>query len=121
MNNDKIIERLKHFDYKYELNGQILKVFLPMFCYLKITIKSDKVKMTSHINFGFRFLSLEYNFLIYAFGLYILTWYFWPTLNKAGFVLLGLMFIYFIVCFIKIETVKIILHNWIENDNKIHQ
>ena len=116
-NPDKIIDRLKSFNYKYELNGQILKVYLPMFCYLKIDFKSEKLKMTSHLNFGFRFLPLEYNFLIYGFGLYILTWYFWTTLNKAVFLLFGLFVVHFVVCFIKIETMRIIIHNWIESDN----
>jgi hypothetical protein len=114
---DKIIDRLKIFNYKYELNGQTIKVFLPMFCYLKIDFKSDKLKMTSHLNFGFRFLPLEYNFLIYGFGLYILAWYNWTTLNKAIFLLLGLFVIHFVVCFIKIEALRTTIHNWVENDN----
>jgi hypothetical protein len=115
---EKIIDRLKLFNYKYELNGQTLKVFLPMFCYLKIDFKSDKIKMTSHLNFAFRFLPLEYNFLIYGLGLYILAWYKWKTLNKGFFLLFGLVLVHFVVCFIKIETLRIIIHNWIENDNK---
>ena len=113
---DKIIDRLKLFSYKYEINGQTLKVFLPMFCYLKIDFKSDKIKMTSHLNFGFRFLPLEYNFLIYGFGLYILAWYNWTTLNKAIFLLLGLFVIHFVVCFIKIEALRTTIHNWVEHD-----
>ncbi len=115
---DKIVDRLKMFNYKYELSGQTLKVFLPMFCYLKIDFKTDKVKMTSHLNFGFRFLPLEYNFLIYGLVLFTLAWYNWTTLNKAIFLLLGLFVVQFVVCFIKIETQRIIVHNWIENDNK---
>ena len=114
---DKIIDRLKIFNYKYELNGHSLKVFLPMFCYLKIDFKSDKLKMTSHLNFGFRFLPLEYNFLIYGFVLYILAWYNWTTLNKAIFLLLGMFVIHFVVCFIKIEALRTTIHNWVENDN----
>jgi hypothetical protein len=116
-NPDKIIDRLKFFNYKYEFNGQTLKVFLPMFCYLKIDFKSDKFKMTSHLNFGFHFLPLEYNFLIYGFGLYILAWYNWTTLNKAIFLLLGLFVIHFAVCFIKIEALRTTIQNWVEHDN----
>lgn len=100
---DKIIERLKLFNYKYERNGQILKVFLPMFCYLKIEFKSDKIKMTSHLNFGFHFLPLEYNFLIYGLGLYILAWFNWTTLNKAIFLLLGLFVVQFVVFLLKLK------------------
>ena len=116
-NPDKIIDRLKFFNYKYEINGQTLKVFLPMFCYLKIDFKSGKFKMTSHLNFGFRFLPLEYNFLIYGFGLYILAWYNWTTLNKAIFLLFGLFVIHFVVCFIKIEALRTTIQNWVEQDN----
>ena len=118
VNPEKIIERLKIYNYKYELDGQILKVILPMFCYLKLDFRSDKFKITSHINFGFPSLPLELNFILYGLSLYILTWYFWTTLNKAFFLLLGLVIIYHVVCFIKIETMKIIIHNWIESDNK---
>ncbi len=115
---DKIIDKLKLFNYKYELAGQTLKVFLPLFCYLKIDFKTDKVKMTSHLNFGFSFLSLEYNFLIYGLGLYILAWYKWATMNKGVFLLFGLMVVHFVVCFIKIETTRIIILHWIDNNNQ---
>jgi len=115
---NKIIDRLKIFNYKYELNGQILKVFLPMFCFLKIDFKSEKVKMTSHLKFGFHFLPLEYNFLLYGLGIYTLAWYNWTTLNKGVFLLLGLIVIHFVVCFIKIEALRIMIHNWLENDNE---
>jgi len=117
-NYDKIVYRLKLFNYKHELKGQTLKVFLPMYCYLKIDFESDRLKMTSRLNFGFRFLPLEYNFLIYGLGLYILAWYKWTTLNKGIFLLFGLVVVHFVVCFIKIETLKIIIHNWIESDSK---
>ena len=116
-NPDKIVDRLKIYNYKYELNGQKLKVFLPMFCYLKIDFKLDKVKMTSHLNFGFSILPLEYNFLIYGFGLYILAWFNWTTLNKGIFLLLGLFVIHFVVCFIKIEALRTTIQNWVEHDD----
>ena len=114
---DKIIDRLKIFNYKYKLKGQTLKVFLPMFCYLKIDFKSGKVKMTSHLNFAFRFLPLEYNFLIYGLALYILVWFNWTTLNKAIFLLFRLFIIHFVVCVIKIEALRSTIQNWLENDN----
>jgi len=115
---ENIISRLKFFNYRYELRGTRLKVFLPMLCYLKIDFKNGKMKMSSGLDFGFNFLSLEYNFIIYSFILYILTWYKWATLPRAGFLILGLFVIYFVVCFIKIESLKIIIHNWIERDRR---
>jgi hypothetical protein len=116
-NFDKIILRLKTFNYDYELKGSTLKVFLPMLCYLKINSGPDKIKITSRISFGFRFLPIEINFVIYGLFLYCLTWFQWTNLNKGIFALFGIMLIYFVICFIKLEILRSILHNWIEKDS----
>ena len=113
----KIVSRLKRFNYKYELNGTTLKIFLPMLCHLKVDFPEDRIKITSRIDFGFRILPIEINFIIYGLVLYILTWFQWAVLNKGIFVLIGIFLILFVVCFIKIETMKSILHNWIEQDS----
>jgi len=116
-NTEKIISRLEFYNYNYELNQANLKINLPLFCYLKIKVNDDSVKLTSRIRFGFSFLSLEWNFIIYGLILYVLAYFQWITLNRGIFVLLGLFVIYFVVCFMKIETMKKIVHNWIENDS----
>jgi len=116
-NTEKIITRLEFFNFNYELDKAILKINLPLFCYLKIKINDDSVKLTSRIRFGFSFLSLEWNFIIYGLILYLLAYFQWITLNRGIFVLLGLFVIYFVVCFMKIETMKKIVHNWIEKDS----
>jgi hypothetical protein len=118
-NSEKIISRLQVFNYDYHLKGTTLKIYLPMMCYLKIDHVADKVKITSRISFGFRFLPIEINFVIYGLFLYCLTWFQWPVLNKGIFALLGIMLIHFVVCFIKIESMKTIVHNWIEKDSQI--
>jgi len=115
-NSNKIIERLTHFNYKYELNNQTIKVFLPMFCYLKINFKNDSVKMTSHLNIGIPILPLEYNFWVYGLSFYILGWYQLRNLNTAIFLLFGVFLIHLVICFIKIESLRIIIHNWMESD-----
>jgi hypothetical protein len=115
-NSDKIISRLETFNYNYELDGKTLKIFLPMLCYLKIKSDSSKLNITSHISFGFRFLPIEINFALYGLALYLLTWFQWTNLNKGLFALLGIFLIYFVVCFIKLESMRSILHNWIEKD-----
>jgi len=117
-NSNKIISRLKYFKYNYRHDGNILKIHLPMSCFLKIKFKDDGIKLSSHIHFGFHFLPLEWNFLIYGLVFYVLAYFQWPTLNKGIFVLLGLFVTYFVVCFIKIETMKSIIHNWLEKDSK---
>ncbi len=118
VNTEKIISRLKFFNYKYELDKTILKIYLPLFCYLKININDDNVKLKSRIRFGVSLLSLEWNFIIYGFAFYLLAYFQWITLNRGIFVLLGLFLIYFLVCFMKIETMKSVVHNWIEKDSK---
>ena len=115
--NEKIIARLKKFDYNFDLNSSTIKIYLPMFCYLKIFYGSEKIKITSHISFGFHFLPIEINFVIYGLILYCLTWFQWTNLNKGIFALFGIMLLYFVVCFIKLETMKSIIHTWIEKSS----
>ena len=116
---EKIASRLKFFKYKYELDGPTLKIFLPIFCYLKIDFREDKVKITSRINFGFKFFPIEINFYIYGLILYLLTWFQWTVLNKGIFMLIGIFLLIFVICIIKIESMKNIVHNWIEKDSLI--
>ena len=117
-NPEKITSRLQLFNYRYELKGTTLKIFLPMLCYLKVSVSNDRVRMTSHLQFGFRFLPLEYNFLIYGVLLYALAWFQWTNINKGVFILFGLLVIHFVICFIKIESMRTIIHNWIEKDSQ---
>lgn len=112
-----IISKLKYFNYKYEIKDETLKIYLPMLCYLKIKIEKNKVKFSSHIRYGFNFLALEYNFLIYSLVLYWLASV-WTAITEGIYVLFALFIIHFVVSFIKIESMKIIIHNWIENENK---
>ncbi len=115
---EKITSRLQLFNYNYELKDTTLKIFLPMFCYLRIRFSPSKIKITSHLQYGFRFLPLEYNFLIYGVILYVLAWFQWTTLNKGVFILFGLLVIHFVICFIKIESMRSIIHQWIEKDSE---
>lgn len=115
---EKITSRLKFFNYNFNLNAKTFKIFLPMLCYLKIKYSNNRVKMSSHLRFGFNFIPLEFNFLIYAAVLYTLAWFQWTTLNKGVFILFGLLVIHFVICFIKIESLKIIIHKWIEDDSR---
>jgi hypothetical protein len=112
----KIVSRLNLFNYKYELYGSTLEISLPIFCYLKIDFSSDTITITSGINFGFRFFSVELNFIIYGLILYLLTWFQWPVLNKGIFMLMGILLLMLVICIIKIESMKTIIHSWIEKD-----
>ena len=119
---DKVISRLKFFNYRYEVQDKTLKVFLPMWCYLKLKFSDDKIKMTSHIRFGLPFLQIEYVFYIYAIALYFLTSFYWTAVpNKGIFLLFGLFIILLVVCFIKIESLRTIVHQWIEQEKLLKE
>ena len=116
---NKIISRLEMFNYRFERNESSLKVFLPMWCYLKLRFTNDQIKFTSHTKFGFPFLPIEYNFFIYSVGLYILSSFFWEAIvNKGILFLFGMIIILLVICFIKTESMKSILHQWIELENQ---
>ena len=115
-NSEHIISKLEYYNYKYQLKDKTLKVFLPMLCYLKIKFSTNGIKMTSHLRFGFDYLPLEYNFLIYGVILYLLAWFQWTTLNIGIFIFIGLLLIHFVICFIKIESLRTIIHKWMEQD-----
>jgi len=111
---EKIEERLKGFDYKYSLPERNFKIHLPFPCYLKVRSGEHSVKMSSHVMIAIPSLPLEFNFLISSLALYLLTWHQWSVLNRGVFVLFGLFIICFVICFIKTETMKAIVHSWIE-------
>jgi hypothetical protein len=119
INTEKISNRLRTFNYNFEIKGSVIKIYLPMLCYLKIDSTKESVRITSHISFGFRFLPIEVNFVMYGLILYALTWFQWTTLNRGVFALLAAMLIYFVVCFIKLESLRSIVHNWIEKDSAL--
>lgn len=116
INLEKIIKRLQFYSFNFEQNENSLKIYLPMLCFLKLSFENEKVKLTSHIRFGFHFLTLEWNFLIYGLILYLLTWFQWPELNKGIFILFGIFLLIFVICIIKIEAMKITLYKWMEKD-----
>ena len=117
-NPEKIISRLQRFNYNYELKDSTLKIYLPTLCYLKIRFSNDRIRITSHLQYGFRFLPLELNFLVYGAVMFALGWFQWTTLNKGAFILLGLILIHFVICFVKLESMRSIIHQWIEKDSE---
>lgn len=117
---ERLINRLKLFRYRYALdtdaNEKVLKIYLPMLCYLKLKFANGKIKISSRIQYGFNFLPLEYNFFIYAIGLLLLTAYKWTTIDTVVIMALVLILLHFVICFIKLEFLKIIVHRWLEED-----
>lgn len=39
--------------------------------------------------------------------------------DKGIFILIGLLVIHFVICFIKIESMRSIIHQWIEKDSLV--
>jgi len=114
LNVETIKVKLDTFDYKYKDKEGELIVYLPILCYIKVKYTGDNVKFTSRTFLGFNFLSLEFNFLFYSLVFYFTSYFYWTTLNKGIFVLFGIFILYFIICIIKVESLKIIMHNWID-------
>jgi hypothetical protein len=112
-NPDKIIERLKTFNYRYyyNVNDSVINIYFPFLCFLKIDFKSNKIKMT-----GRAWLTeyrLERGFLGSAVALCFFIGFGTADIFKAMFLPAGaaLIFSYHIICFIKTEAMKTIIHN----------
>lgn len=123
MNPENITNRLRLFRYTYTTDSfkdepavTVLKIYLPALCYLKVSFFEKSIKMSSRILYGFNFLSLEYNFFIYATGLALIAAFSPPQLNMAILIFLALILVHFLVCFIKLESLKTVIHRWIEED-----
>ena len=114
INPENLLTRLKFYNIKYTQDGTTLKISLPFLCYLKIVFNTENVKMTSFSRIGFKSVPLEYNFLIYGLALFTLAWCDWSIMNHVILILGGFIISYLIVCFIKIESMKSIIYNWLE-------
>jgi hypothetical protein len=122
---ERLINRLVLFRYRCALdtdaNEKVLKIYLPMLCNLMQKFADSQVKISSRKQYGFNFLPLEYNFFIYAIGLLLLTAYKWTTIDTV--VIMGLVLIlwHFVICFIKLEFLKIIIQRWLDEDHAIEK
>lgn len=104
--------KLEYSNYKFKIENDTVKIYLPFLCYLKISFIDNKVKFSSRIRYGFHFLSLELNFFIYGLAFYVISSNYWATINKGIIILFALFITHFVICFIKTESLKIIIHNW---------
>ena len=117
INPERITDRLTFFNYRYTLEGTTLTIYLSMLCCLKIKFGPEKVKMTQHILWRPSFFGrLEYSFFIYGLAAFLLSWLL-PVFAKGIVIFYGVILIYLLVCFIKTENMKSIIHNWIERDS----
>ncbi|MFI5135535.1 MAG: hypothetical protein ACHQD9_06755 [Chitinophagales bacterium] len=118
-NPERLVERLWFYNYRYRLEGSTLIVYLPMICALKVVFNEGRLKITSHLRGRYFFDQIEYIFLFYCFML-VVAFAFVPNLNTPIYPILGFFFVYLIVCFIKTEIMKSIIHNWMETDSLVN-
>ncbi len=121
VNKEKIISRLNFLNYKYKLEGNALRIYLPIRCALKIVFNEGSVSITS--SFWKRFqLGIEaFTFLIFimlCFGTGILIQIdIWSHIERGyGVLIITIMPTIFILKLIVTENMKSIVHNWIDND-----
>ena len=94
----------------------ILKVYLPIVCFLKIRFAENKIKITSGSYVGFYFYSLELTAIFYSLVLSLLLAYEVIAMNSVFTVFFLLFILYYLVCFIKSEFLRIIIIGWIEKE-----
>jgi len=115
-NSEIIISNLKFYNYNFDLKRNILKINLPLLCYLKINFNNNSFKPTSHLRFGFTFLTVEWNLIIYGFAFLFFTLYYWKTINFGILVFFVLFLLVLFVCYLKTKSTKHLVYKWIEND-----
>ena len=118
---NNIKSKLKLLGYKMKEtqneNGEVvLKVFLPLLCFLKVRIAENKIKITSGTHVGFYFYSLELTVIVYSLVLALLLAYEVISMNSVFTVFFLLFILYYLVCFVKSEFLRIIIIVWIEKE-----
>jgi len=118
---DNIKSKLNLLGYKMketqnEKGEVILKVYLPIVCFLKIRFAENKIKITSGSYVGFYFYSLELTAIFYSLVLSLLLAYEVIAMNSVFTVFFLLFILYYLVCFFKSEFLRIIIIGWIEKE-----
>jgi hypothetical protein len=118
---DNIKSKLKVLGYKMketqnEKGDVILKVYLPILCFLKIRFAENKIKITSGTYVGFYFYSLELTVIVYSLVLSLLLAYEVIAMNSVFTFFFLLFILYYLVCFVKSEFLRIIIIGWIEKE-----
>lgn len=121
--NEIIKNRLILLNYivKEKINSKnevtIIRVYLPILCYLKIKFTKDKTKISSRTFIGSNLISIELNFIIYLLMLALLLAYEVIQVNSVLTIFFILFLLFFIVCIIKLEFIKLLIINLIEKHN----
>ena len=123
VNEEKIISRLKFFNYKYKSEGHTLRIYLPLRCALKIVFNDGSVSMTSSFWKRFQLGILPFAILItlvfcLATG-FLLPIDIWRPIKRiSGILIIASMPLLFILKLIITENMKSIVHSWMDNDSR---
>lgn len=117
INPDDIIRKLRLLGYKLketknEKGEVMLKVFLPILCFLKIRFKENKIEITTGSYVGFYFYSLEMTVIVYSLVLTLLLAYEVISMNSEFTVFFLLFILYYLICLIKLEFLRVIVIGW---------
>ncbi|MBL0310057.1 MAG: hypothetical protein IPP77_10375 [Bacteroidetes bacterium] len=131
---EKIAERLKFFGYKYSIDentdqfilkstpapGATLTIYMPLFSVLKVNFEEHKVTMKGHNQFIGKGRTLETQFYLNSAFICLFIYLFKDRLAPVIYVLVpyGLLILRNIICHIKMEAMKTIIHQWIERDSE---
>jgi hypothetical protein len=121
VNEEKIISRLKFFNYKYKSEGNTLRIYLPVRCALKIAFNEGRVSMTSSFWKRFQLGILPFSILIalvfcIGIGILLRTDTGRHIERSSGILIIASMPLLFIVKLVITENMKSIVHNWMDND-----
>jgi hypothetical protein len=95
----------------------VLKIYLPMLCYLKITFSENRIKISSRTFIGLDFLSLEWNFMLYALALALLLAFQVFDVGSAFTIFFLLFLLFFCMGIIKLEFLKTQVYKWLDELN----
>ena len=123
VNEEKIISRLKFFNYKYKSEGNTLRIYLPVRCALKIAFNDGSVSMTSSFWKRFQLGILPFAILItlvfcIGTGILLQTDISRHIERSSGILIIASMPLLFILKLIITENMKSIVHNWMDNDSR---
>jgi hypothetical protein len=114
-----ISDKLNIFGHKFKVtqlkqDEYILKIYLPILCYLRIIISKNRIKITSRTFIGIDFLTVEWNLIVYSIILSVLLAYRLIPTHSEIVILFAVFISYYLMCIIKLEALKVILLSWID-------
>lgn len=112
-----ILPKLSKYGYKYQLDKDELIIKTNKLAYLKVKYQNDTFTFSNGLNFGFRFVSLEYNFVVYIlfFSLFLL-----PTSVKYPLIIIVSTIAFFtglVLLYTNILATKRQIIDWLEKSN----